>query len=296
MKSIIIWTSELFRSIRVGWFLATRQIQRASKWTTGLIIFVMTLTFLNLVVVSGLLVGLISGSFIQFHDHYSGDILITPPNRQTYIKDSSALVSYLSSHPDVELYSARYLVGAGILGTLDRLPKSEQKINRANLNVAGIDPAREESLTQLSKFVKYGKPLMPGDTQGILIGANILKKYSSFADANIPGLTLLEDVDIGSRVRLTIPSLDGGAPIAKEYFVRGIVKSKIDEVSARAFVLDEEVRRLIPTRKLDYQEIAVRTKPGREAAVLADIRAFTGTALSRVQSSQEAIPTFFFFF
>jgi ABC-type lipoprotein release transport system permease subunit len=292
MKSIIIWTSELFRSIRVGWFLATRQIQRASKWTTGLIIFVMTLTFLNLVVVSGLLVGLISGSFVQFRDHYSGDILITPPNRQTYIKDSTALVSYLSSHPDVELYSARYLVGAGILGTLDRLPKSEQKINRANLSVAGIDPLNEEAMTHLSKFVKYGKPLMPGDTQGILIGANILKKYSSFADANIPGLTLLEDVDIGSRVRLTIPSLDGGAPIAKEYFVRGIVKSKIDEVSARAFILDEEVRRLIPTRKLDYQEIAVRTNPGKEAAVLADIRAFTGTGLSRVQSSQEAIPTF----
>ncbi len=282
---------EFFHAIRVGWFLALRHIRRASKWTTGLIIFIMVLTFLNLVVVSGLLVGLISGSFIQFRAHYSGDIIITPPNRQTYIKDSQNLVSFLSNHPDVTGFAPRYLVGAGILGTLDKLPKSEEKLNRANLSVAGIDPEKEEELTEISKFVKYGEPLQAGDTQGIIIGANILKKYSSFADANIPGLTLLEDVDIGSRVRLSIVAGEG-EPIAKEYIVRGIMKSKIDEVSSRAFILDEEVRRLVPVRKLDYQEIAIRVKPGTERGVINDIKNFLGTNPARVQSSQEAIPSF----
>lgn len=292
MQRIAERLHEFFHAIRVGWFLALRHIRRASKWTTGLIIFIMVLTFLNLVVVSGLLVGLISGSFVQFREHYSGDIIITPPNRQTYIKNSQALVSFLSSHPDVTNFAPRYLVGAGILGTLDKLPKSEEKLNRANLSVAGIDPDKEEIVTELSKFVKYGAPLQEGDTQGIIIGANILKKYSSFADANIPGLTLLEDVDIGSRVRLTIANADSDVPIAKDYIVRGIMKSKIDEVSSRAFILDEEVRRLVPARKLDYQEIAVRVKPGTTEAVLGDIKNFLGTNPSRVQSSQEAIPSF----
>ena len=49
-------------SRRVGLFLAYRQIKRASLWTTSLIIAVMTLTFLNLVVVNGVLVGLIESS------------------------------------------------------------------------------------------------------------------------------------------------------------------------------------------------------------------------------------------
>ena len=50
------------RSLRIGLLLGLRQIQRASIWTTSLIIFVMMLTFLNLIAVSGILVGLIEGA------------------------------------------------------------------------------------------------------------------------------------------------------------------------------------------------------------------------------------------
>ena len=49
-------------NIRIGFFLAKRQIKRSNPWTTVLIIFVMFFTFLNLVVVSGILVGLIQGA------------------------------------------------------------------------------------------------------------------------------------------------------------------------------------------------------------------------------------------
>jgi hypothetical protein len=65
MKSLVALKNEFFQSLQVGWFLALRQTRRVSKGTTALIIFIMVLTFLNLVVVSGLLVGLISGSFKQ---------------------------------------------------------------------------------------------------------------------------------------------------------------------------------------------------------------------------------------
>lgn len=291
MRAFSARLHEFFHATRVGWFLALRHIRRASKWTTGLIIFVMVLTFLNLVVVSGLLLGLISGSFVQFRDHYSGDILVTPLDRETYIRNSSLVASYLRTDPAVTAFSARYIVGGSILGTLDRLPKSEEKKNLASLSIAGINPEDEEIVTEFSRFVKYGHPLMPGDTQGILIGANILKKYSSFADANIPGLTLLENVDIGSRVRVILAG-DSEAPVAKEYIVRGIVKSKIDQVSSRAFILDDEVRRLLPTRKLDYQEIAIVTKPGAAPATIEGIQASLGTGAARVQGYQEAIPSF----
>ena len=67
-----------FLEIQVGYFLASRQIRRSSFWITALIIFVMMVTFLNLVVVSGILVGLITGSSNDFRSHYSGDILIKP--------------------------------------------------------------------------------------------------------------------------------------------------------------------------------------------------------------------------
>ena len=52
----------MFNTIRIGLLLGLRQIQRANIWTTILIVFVMMLTFLNLVAVSGILVGLIEGA------------------------------------------------------------------------------------------------------------------------------------------------------------------------------------------------------------------------------------------
>src|SRR3989344_6110238 len=95
-------------SLRVGWFLATRSLRRSSRWATVLIIFIMTLTFLNLVVVSGLLVGLLSGSFKQFREGYSGEVLITSAPGRNYIENSPALIAFLHSHPKVENISPRY--------------------------------------------------------------------------------------------------------------------------------------------------------------------------------------------
>ena len=62
--------------MEVGFFLALRQLKRSGKSTTFLIIFVMTLTFLNLVVVRGILVGLLQGSTDVYVENYSVDILM----------------------------------------------------------------------------------------------------------------------------------------------------------------------------------------------------------------------------
>ena len=66
------------RALRIGFLLGFRQIQRANLWTTTLIIFVMMLTFLNLIAVSGILVGLIAGSERAVQEKSLGDIIITP--------------------------------------------------------------------------------------------------------------------------------------------------------------------------------------------------------------------------
>ena len=63
--------------IKIAWFLATRQIMRSTIWATLLIIGVMTLTFLNLVVVSGILVGLIEGSVQANKNYYTSDVIVS---------------------------------------------------------------------------------------------------------------------------------------------------------------------------------------------------------------------------
>ena len=95
MKRVREIKRELLSAVRVGWFLAVQQLRRGGKGTTVLIIFIMVLTFLNLVVVSGLLIGLITGSFEQFRKGYSGEVIVTAAPQRNYIEKTQA---YLNHH------------------------------------------------------------------------------------------------------------------------------------------------------------------------------------------------------
>lgn len=291
MKRVQELKKEYGNTFRVAWFLALRQIKRSGKGTTALIVFIMVLTFLNLVVVSGLLVGLISGSFQQFKENYSGDVIITSAPGRDYIENSQALVSFLENHPEVTAISPRYTTGGQVLGTLNDLPNKNERPNRIGSRLVGINVEKEQVLTGFSKSLMEGTMLRSDESGYILVGANLLKKYSSFADANIPGLDLLSDVDIGSRVRVTISTTEGA--ISKDFIVKGIVKSKVDEISTRMFVTDSDLKRLIPVHKEQYQEIAVRVKPTASPELLvSQAKSYMGNFAARIQTSEEAIPSF----
>src|SRR3989338_7323041 len=138
--------------IRLGFFLALRQVRRASKWTTGLIIFVMTLTFLNLVVVSGILVGLIEGAVEANKEYYTSDILISRLEKENYIEESPQIINIIRSMPEAAAFSARYL-GSGNVEANYKTAADEKDIDSAGASFAGIDPVAENNLTGISRFV-----------------------------------------------------------------------------------------------------------------------------------------------
>jgi len=284
------FTHSWIQSISVGWFLAVRQIRRGSKWTNVLIVSIMVLTFLNLVVVTGLLVGLIAGSYSAFRDGYSGDIYVTPKPGREYIENSQDLIKFAEANPDVISVSPRYSKTATMLGTLDENPLPKEKRNETGIGLMGIDPIREEQLTNFSRFILKGEMLGPGDDGYILMGANMIKKYSAFADVDIPGLTFLENVDVGSRVRVALGT--GEETRTKDYIVKGILKSKIDQISQRAFVTDSDLRKLLSTNQWEVQELAIVTKSDTQEAVTTELRHYVEGKPIRVQTYLEAIPSF----
>lgn len=291
MKSLLALKTEFEKALRVGWFLALRQIRRSGKGTTTLIIFIMVLTFLNLVVVSGLLVGLMAGAFNAYRESYSGEVFITSAVGRDYIENSQGLINFLKAHPKVEAFAPRQSVGVQVLGTLTNLPREGERANMMATRVTGIDPLAEERVTGFSRFISSGENLRPGEFGYILIGRNLIKKYSTFADANIPGLNFLENVDVGSRVRVTI-SRPGGELVQKEMIVKGIVKSKVDELSARVFILDKELRQMLPVGQERLQEIAVRTDPDYATTLVTETKNFMGSYSALIQTTEDAIPSF----
>ena len=164
-------------NLRIGFFLAKRQIKRSNPWTTTLIIFVMFFTFINLVVVSGILVGLIQGAVDAVKSNYMSDVIISTLPDKTYIENSPSVVSIIKSLPEVENMTARYIQGGTVEANYKTKIKETDKSNIANASIAGIDPIAENNVTNLSKFIVEGEYLKPGDYDQVLLGAYLDKKY-----------------------------------------------------------------------------------------------------------------------
>ena len=150
-----------FLNLRIGIYLAKRQIKRSNPWTTVLIVFVMFFTFLNLVVVSGILVGLIQGAVDAVKSDYMSDVIVSTLPDKSYIENSPEVISIIKSLPEVEAMTARYVQGGKVEANYKTKIKDTDKSDIANGSFTGIDPGDEDKVTKLSRFIVAGKYLLP---------------------------------------------------------------------------------------------------------------------------------------
>jgi ABC-type lipoprotein release transport system permease subunit len=275
---------ELLISIKLGFFLAFRQIKHSNKATTALIIFVMMLTFLNLVVVRGVLVGLIEGVVNVQKSAYIGDVFVSTPIKKDYIENSPNIISIIESLPWVASYTARYTKAGKIEGTYKDRVSYTEKANEANATIAGINPEKENATNHLADKVFKGQYLTKDDTESVVLGAYLLKEYFPVESAAFSTMT---GVDVGSKVRITV----GGN--TKEFTVKGLIKTKVDEVDMRVFMLDTTLRNLIGRTDYNVNEISIVTKPGIDPFIVKDALIKNGVeATAKVQTFEEGMPKF----
>ncbi len=269
--------------IRLGFFLALRQMRRASIWTTGLIIFIMTLTFLNLVVVSGILVGLIEGAVEANKQFYTSDIIITKLEKKNYIEQSPFIESVIKSLPEVSAMSARY-IESGKVEANYKTAANPDEIDTAAGTFVGIDPVAEDNLTHISRFVVEGEYLNDDDYDEILIGGYLLKRYFPVES---PGFATLDQVEVGDKVRVTIGN------VTREMRIKGVVMTKVDEVSMRVFFVDKQFRELIGQNDYNVDEISIKLHDGVEPAVVKGAIIRSGIdKYAKVQTFEDAQPKF----
>ena len=271
-------------NIRIGFFLAKRQIKRSNPWTTILIVFVMFFTFLNLVVVSGILVGLIQGAIDAVHSHYTSDVIISSLNNKTYIENSPEVINIIKGLPQVEAMSARYIDGGTLEANYKTRTDLTEKPNMAAASITGIDPVAEDNVTGLSKFIVEGQYLAPGDYDQVLLGAYLDKKY---LPVDSPGFTALNNVAPGTKIRMNVNGVE------REVTIKGIIKAKVDELSMRVYMIDSEVRSMIGRNDYNVAEISIKLKPGTDPSVVRDILKQSGVdRVAKVQTYTDAQPKF----
>lgn len=274
----------LWLDIKIAWFLATRQIRRSTIWTTLLIIGVMTLTFLNLVVVSGILVGLIEGSVQANKNYYTSDVIISKLEQKEFIENSNAVISQLEQTPGVRAYSARYLDGVTIEANYKTRTNNTDKPDTAGAQAVGIDPEKENELTQISKFIVEGEYLKKDDYDKVLVGAYLLKKY---LPVDSPGFAALENIGPGTKIKISFGST------TREFTVKGILKAKVDELTTRVYFVDSQLRGLIGREDFNVDEISVAVDPGVDSnEITRRLKAAGVDSVAKVQTFSEAEPKF----
>ncbi len=275
-----------FLNVKVGYFLAYRQIKRSSYWITALIIFIMMVTFLNLVVISGILVGLISGSSNDFRTHYSGDVFIKPNTEYKFIDNSRYIYQVASNLPDVDAVSVRYLEPVQLEANYKRLITGNKVRDVASSLLTGIDPEIENAVTSLSELVVEGTYLEDTDTNEVLIGSGLLEQYSIGL-----GESTLEGVQVGSNIRLSV------GDTSQEVVVKGIVDTKTSEIAQRVYMTQKQMRNILGRNSDQSNEIAISLKdlepPIDADRVKNDIVNSNISSSALVQNWEEAQGSFF---
>ncbi len=270
-------------NIRIGFYLALRQIRRASLWTTSLIIFVMVLTFLNLVVVSGILVGLIQGAVEAVRTKYTSDVIVSTLDDKTYIENSQNIIAIIEMLDGVDTYTARYRE-SGTLEANYRTRKESDKANVVGAQIVGIDPVAEHAVTGIGGDLIEGDFLVAGDYDKVVLGNYLLKQYFP---VETPGFSTLENVGIGTKIRLKV------GDVTREVTVKGILKSKVDEIALRVFMDQTQLRSMIGRADGNVDEISIKLTPGTDPAKVRDAIKLRGVEqYAKVQTFEDGQPKF----
>jgi putative ABC transport system permease protein len=272
------------RTFRIGLLLGFRQIQRASIWTNILIVFVMALTFLNLIAVSGILVGLIVGAERAVREDSLGDIIISAKDGEDHILETERFIREISAFPEMKNYSVRYEGSALLEANYKERRDLSGERDIANVKVTGIDPEQEEAMTGISDTLIAGEYLDPTEEGYILLGAFYIKQYAEqFNDI----FETVEDVQPGDTIRITAGS------VSKEFIIKGIIQSKVDEVTLNTYIPDREFRRLFNRIDRNADQIVVRLfTPGENATVKKALVASGLGELAKIQTYEEGVPKF----
>jgi putative ABC transport system permease protein len=272
------------QSIRIGLLLGLRQIQRANKWTTMLIIFVMMLTFLNLVAVSGILVGLIEGAVRGVREEALGDIVISPIDEEDRILETERILRELATYEDIKAFAPRYKSGATLETNYMERRNLRGERDTVAANVTGIDPLKEQQTTGLNIRVTEGEYLAPDDQGYILIGKYYIDRYAEqFGDV----FDSLSGVYPGDMVRLTV------GDISKEFIVKGVVDSKVDEISLNSYIPEREFRRIFGRDDHNTDQIVLQVRGDASDIAVRDALLASGMGgYAKIETFAEAQPKF----
>lgn len=272
------------RVLRVALFIARKNIQRGSLAVKAVTVIILLLTFLNLVVVGGLLNGIVEDIGFKIKNSLFGDVVVQPVKENEHIKNSTAVIDHLENNPHIGGYSGRLLAAAIIESEYKEVSGSKMP-SRVGASVAGITIARENATTNLATKIIAGRFLTEDDWNGIVLGSSLVDGYTKKSASG--GDTTLGHVGVGEKVRVRFSN-----GIAREFTVIGIAHTKSSVVDQRAYMQYKELQQILDLPGNTYSEIAIAVKPPATGTYLAEqLKGSEENRENEVKTLTEAMPS-----
>lgn len=271
-------------SFTVGRFLAIRELKRSNPWTTLLIIFVMSLTFLNMVLIGGLLLGLAQGMIGSFKQYYSSDLFITPSPDKLVIEQTRDVVLAIETIPTLDNYTLRTTVPAKVEYGHRQRTEPTEVVENSQATLTGVNFLKEDRVSNLSKKIIEGEYLNDTDFGAVLVGKNLFEKYSNRPDSSTE--QKLKNAQVGSVVNIVV----GG--VSKEFTIKGIIGTGNNTIDSRIFMVESAARGMKNQDNLEANEIAIKLHPGSSDS---DVREYLSSLLNvneniSIQTADESVP------
>lgn len=203
------------QEIKTAAFLARKTVLRGSRSISLLLVFMLSLSFLNMLFISGILFGLQKLMVTSVINLFSAHITISPqqePRVKAYITNQEDLRTSIETIPGVIATSRHHLL-AGSIG-FDKLKNGVYR--HVSGAIVGIDPEEEKKVLSIDTILIDGKWLEKTDHDQIVLSSALAGGYGIFAPSDLGG------VHVGDKVRLTYSN-----GLVRQYTVKGIYNDAI---------------------------------------------------------------------
>ena len=202
-------------TLRTAFFIAYKSVIHGHRSTVALIIFILSLSFLNMMFISGILFGLqnvMTGTIINV---WTSHITVTPqrePQLKQYIPNQNRVREQIETIPGVIATSRRYSLSGSIVYDKD---KSGQFTTVSGV-ISGSDPVEDKRVLQIAEKLVAGEYLEETDRDQILLSSAVAGGYGVPAPADLGGAR------VGDKVQITYSS-----GLIRSYTIKGIYDDAI---------------------------------------------------------------------
>lgn len=198
------------RDWHVAFFIAYKSIWKGNKPTLVLIIFILSLSVINMMFISGILFGmqrLIERALIN---SFSSSVTISPqqkPQIKQFIVNQNEVRAEIEAIPGVMATTRRYSLPAAATYDKDRSGTSKS----ISVAVVGVDPEQDRKVFITLDKMMEGQTLSENDRDQIVLSSAIAGGKGMPAPADLGG------AQVGEKLRLTYAN-----GIQKVYTIKGI--------------------------------------------------------------------------